>query len=293
MLLAAFLLVVVAAVSGDLSFCWYATYPNGQIVVADGNCTLAGTVCATTNQCDRSSPTTFTSTVLTNCTGLGRLKNYAHSSLTIKDVPRLIFDNVTTIIDLYTTSVSHWPSVSTIVLRDNNLTDTSSIGATLTTLDISSNTLRRMTNNDFGALKALSFSNNWDLTTIANVSFAKIAFLNMTNCWHRSNMTLDATSYEALNALRPWNDSSAIDAPTGYSINYPIATDAIACNDVGGSIQKLWESTSTISVAVCVTATAATTTSDNYYASLVMGVTCGTAFVAAAIIFFYLSEWQL
>ncbi|EQC38168.1 TKL protein kinase [Saprolegnia diclina VS20] len=339
-LIAVLLAVVLLRVGGSIPTCAYMDYPSGVIVVAAGNCTVARTVCATNNQCDRLDVArTFTSNVFTNVIGMGRLPDYTFSNLTIKDVPSitighmdlpktvttLTFDNVTNVnvsksfgtawtyiktlefinspfnfsdgvvwpvcverLTLVNNALSTMPvtfpsTITQLWIRDNLFTDLRSVPTNLTFLNIGANKLKSIVNADLRSLRYLSMSDNRDLTTMNDARFASIAFLNLTNCPNLATICVDAPSYAALNALNPWDSNVTTDAPTGFSINYPIATDAAMCADLGGSIQKLWENTSSVAVAVCVTDSKL-----DGGTGLAVGIMCSAAITVVVVVLFVL-----
>ncbi|EQC24976.1 hypothetical protein SDRG_17139 [Saprolegnia diclina VS20] len=151
-------------------------------------------------------------------------------------------------------------TLTQLAIQSNYLTDLVYLPKKLVFLNIAANNFKTLVNADLRSVKYLYMSNNEDLTKISAVQFSDIAFVKMLNCSKLSDIYLDATSYTALNKLQPWNGDDETDTPAGYTINYPVASNAAACTAAGGSIQKLWESTSKVSVTACVTGGSGTMT---------------------------------
>ncbi|KDO21829.1 TKL protein kinase [Saprolegnia parasitica CBS 223.65] len=188
-------------------------------------------------------------------------------------------------------------TLTKLAIQSNYLTDLVYLPNNLVFLNIAANTFKTLSNADMRSVKYLNMSNNEDLTKIMNIQFSDIAFVSMVNCSKLSDIHLDAPSYKALNALQPWNGEKLTDTPAGYTINYAVATNAAACTTSGGSIKKLWESTSKVSVTACVmaasrnaTTTEPTTTepstSGGSNTGLIVGVAVGGVVVVAVIAFF-------
>ncbi|KDO21827.1 TKL protein kinase [Saprolegnia parasitica CBS 223.65] len=351
-MLVAKLLAAVAVVGVHAAVCPYKDYPDGWIIVADGNCSSSLTTCATNNKCDRSATKTYpTISSFSGWTGVGNLADYTYTTLTMEDsasltiarmslpntVKTLTFDNVTKI-DLANTALTQWGSVKTLMvlnspvnfpnvgvvwpanldlvvlsnnvmnnipqylpttltqlaIQSNYLTDLVYLPKNLVFLNIAANNFKTLSNADLRSVKYLYMSNNEDLTKIMNVQFSDIAFVSIVNCSKLSDIYLDAPSYKALNKLQPWNGDKLTDTPAGYTINYAVATDAAACTASGGSIKKLWESTSKVAVEACVMGGSANVTTTEpptpggTNTGLIVGVAVGGVVVVGVIAFFIL-----
>ncbi|KDO20568.1 TKL protein kinase [Saprolegnia parasitica CBS 223.65] len=184
-------------------------------------------------------------------------------------------------------------TLTQLAIQSNYLTDLVYLPKNLVFLNIADNNFKTLSNVDLRSLEYLYIPNNDYLTTFANVQLSsKLAFVNMINCSSLTNITLDASSFTALNKLQPWNGDEETDTPTGYTINYAVATDAAACTAAGGSIKKLWESTSKVSVTACVVAGSGNatmsepSTSGGSNTGLIVGVAVGVVAVVAVIAFF-------
>lgn len=84
---------------------------------------------------------------------------------------------------------------------------------------------------------------------------------DLRKCPLLTNITIDASTFAVLDALPNAGDADKDDIYRGFAVDKDISTDAAACSDAKGTIQKLWKSTSKFIVNVCVLSSAPTTTS--------------------------------
>ncbi|EQC29203.1 TKL protein kinase [Saprolegnia diclina VS20] len=182
-------------------------------------------------------------------------------------------------------------TLTALAIQGNTLVDLTYLPkSNLTLLNLDTNYIKSITDHDWRSLDFLRLSNNTRLETIANVQLStKLTYFDVGNCSSLQNFTVDASTFSALNALKPWAGNTS--ELTGFVTNYAIATDATACTGNGGTIQSLWKDTAKLPVSVCVTtvkaaSTTAPPTTSSSNTGLIVGIIVGVVVIAAAVGFF-------
>ncbi|EQC29194.1 hypothetical protein SDRG_13067 [Saprolegnia diclina VS20] len=151
-------------------------------------------------------------------------------------------------------------SIRKLGLQGNAITSLNGLPPTVINLDASFNQLTDVSNVDWRAVTSVDLSNN-PLTALANVRLAsRLTYFNIANC-SIVNVTIDAETFNALDALAP---SSALKDDrgyyrydpdnnviyVGYKVTSTIYTDTAACEANHGSIRELWATTSEYDVRI-------------------------------------------
>ncbi|EQC27405.1 hypothetical protein SDRG_14731 [Saprolegnia diclina VS20] len=162
-------------------------------------------------------------------------------------------------------------TVKELAMQGNSLVDLTNLPANLTLLRI---------------------SDNPKLQSIARVQLStKLEYFDMRDCPLLTSVTIDTSTFAALDALPNAGDADKDDVYRGFAVNKDISTDAAACSATKGTIQRLWKSTSKYLVNVCVLPGPPTTsppepTSSN--TGLIIGVVVGVLVLVGAIVAFLL-----
>ena len=76
---------------------------------------------------------------------------------------------------------------------------------------------------------------------------------NIADCPKLSNITIDASTFAALDALPDAGNADVTDKYMGFDVNQTVSTSASDCSAIGGTIQRLWKTKLTkYTVDVCV-----------------------------------------
>ncbi|OQR80634.1 hypothetical protein ACHHYP_17400, partial [Achlya hypogyna] len=183
------------------------------------------------------------------------------------------------------------PTLTELGIQGNTLQDLVYLPKQLTLLNLDSNLLKTVANEDWTWLTFLRLSNNEKLTSISNIKLSSnLTYFDISNCSALNNITVDASTFAALNNLTLYTgNEDENDDYVGYVVNKAIETDAAACGAIGGTVQSLWKATSKFPVTVCVTAppkpTAASSSSST---GLIIGIVCGVLVVVGVAVFFVL-----
>ncbi|OQS05772.1 kinase [Thraustotheca clavata] len=146
-------------------------------------------------------------------------------------------------------------NLETLAIQNNGLTDLMYLPENnISFLNLYGNSLHEVTNRKWEALTFfLNHHRNLGQNPLETIAFVqlstKLEFFFCKYC-HLTNITIDATTAAALNALKPWsgNDSNL----TGFAIDKNISTNAPACTSLGGSIQSIFQGQKNLSVTACV-----------------------------------------
>ncbi|KDO19271.1 TKL protein kinase [Saprolegnia parasitica CBS 223.65] len=180
-------------------------------------------------------------------------------------------------------------TVESLAIEDNKLVDLTYLPDNLTFLNLTGNFLASITDRDWRALTFLRLSRNKKLQSITRVqlSTTKLEYFDMRDCPQLTNITIDASTFAALEALPNAGDADQDSVYRGFAVNKHISTDAANCSAVNGTIQRLWKFTSKYIVDVCVLPVApslpAPSTTNT---GLIIGVVVGGLVVLGAIIAF-------
>ncbi|EQC29250.1 TKL protein kinase [Saprolegnia diclina VS20] len=178
-------------------------------------------------------------------------------------------------------------SVSFLSMAGSKLVDFNHLPPNLTRLNLDSNQLPSITDRDWRAFTFLRLSGNKQLTSLARVQLStKIEYFDIANCPLLTNMTIDASTFAALDVLPYAGDADSDLLYRGFVVNHDVLTNAANCSALNGTIQRLWKSTTKYMVNVCVLSGAPTTTSPPVATSsstgLVIGVVVGVLILLGA-----------
>ncbi|OQR99872.1 hypothetical protein ACHHYP_04216 [Achlya hypogyna] len=145
-------------------------------------------------------------------------------------------------------------TIETLAIQGNGLVDLNYLpsGPAFHFLNLDSNLIKSITDYDWRAFTFLMLSSNPDLHTIANIQLStNLTYFDIGDCPSLDHITIDESTYSALNALQPYtgNESNMV----GYNVTGNIATNKEDCVAQNGQIKALWTNSSKYSVAVCVT----------------------------------------
>nr|AIG55387.1 secreted protein [Thraustotheca clavata] len=150
-------------------------------------------------------------------------------------------------------------------IQHNGLTDLNYLPEkNITFLNLYNNSLQTVVNKDWRALNFLNLGEN-PLEAISNVQLSKaLTFLYAilhrlaaTNAFYSfckytkvNNITIDANTFAALNALKRWGEDD--NNLTGFALDNSIETNAAQCTAIGGAIQPLFQGQTNLTVTACV-----------------------------------------
>ncbi|OQR80635.1 protein kinase [Achlya hypogyna] len=192
-------------------------------------------------------------------------------------------------------SVSNIPqglpkTLTQLAIQGNTLLDLNYLPAGLSLLNLDSNSLSAISNQDWTTLTFLRLSYNEQLVSISNVKLSSnLTYFDIGNCSMLTNITMDSATFAAIDRLSPWAGNE--DKMVGYVATQDVLTNAGACTALGGSLQQLWKQTTKRTINVCVTSTESkdkttTPTPSSSNTGMIVGIACGAVAVVAIIAFF-------
>ncbi|EQC29248.1 hypothetical protein SDRG_13121 [Saprolegnia diclina VS20] len=184
------------------------------------------------------------------------------------------------------------PTLRALRIEGSNLTDLQYLPSSVTSLNVAWNQLSSITNYDWEAFTLLRFSNNSKLQSISRIQLSsKLEYFNIAGCTSLNNITVDASSFAALDALQPAaGDADVKKIFKGYVADVPVSTSATGCAAIGGEIKRLWQTTNTAIINVCVLSTASNSSSSSSKMGLIIGVAVGGVVLIGAIVAFVICK---
>ncbi|OQS03085.1 kinase [Thraustotheca clavata] len=146
-----------------------------------------------------------------------------------------------------------------LAIQYNGLTDLNYLPENLSLLNFFNNSLSSVTNKDWRSATLLRLGEN-PLEIFAGVQLSnKLKLFDCKSC-KLKNITVDTGTYNALNALKPWNGSD--DSYDGFIMdnNIKISTDPNTCKAIGGEIKPIFQGQPTLTATACVLPTTSTAT---------------------------------
>ncbi|OQR81966.1 hypothetical protein THRCLA_11255 [Thraustotheca clavata] len=174
--------------------------------------------------------------------------------------PEKLFTVVLRVVELQNIPRNLPIGLSELAIQGNYLKDLNYLPSGLTFLNLAGNELTEISTVDLRSVTFLALSNN-PLTTFSFVQLSgSLQYFSCDNC-SLSNITVNAATYAALNALPAWDRDTSADTYVGYTLNKRVTANPTACQAIGGTVKPLWASSSTYPISACVVASAASTTS--------------------------------
>ncbi|EQC33980.1 TKL protein kinase [Saprolegnia diclina VS20] len=143
-------------------------------------------------------------------------------------------------------------SVHHMSFQNNSIEDLSSVPDKVTYLDVSLNPVTTLANRNFSSALFYLDLGSTPIQSISRVAIGdSINLFGCYGCKDLKNVTITQATFNVLDKMEAYSPKLSTSTPR-FSISTSVQTDAATCAAIGGTIQQLWKSKTTLVWQVCV-----------------------------------------